>query len=82
MPTSEASPIEQPWSIALWPIVQFRPIVRGKPASVWSTQFSWMFDPSPTVIGSVSPRRVEPNQTEVALASTTRPITCAPGAIQ
>ena len=32
--------------------------------SVCNTQFSWIFDPNPTLISSLSPLRVEQNQTE------------------
>jgi len=34
------SPNVQPWIIALWPIVQFLPIVTLTPTSVWTTVFS------------------------------------------
>ena len=48
----------------MWPMVQPAPMVSGKPMSVWQTQLSCTFEPSPTTIGSLSPRSTALNQTE------------------
>ncbi len=82
MPTKLFSPTVQPWSSAICPMVQPAPMVSGKPMSVWQTQLSCTFEPSPTTIGSLSPRSTALNQTEAPALSTIRPLSCAPGATQ
>ena len=79
MPTRLPSPMMQPCRIAMWPMVQSGPMVSGKPWSVWQTQLSCTFEPSPTTIGSLSPRSTALNQTEAPFASTIRPESRAPG---
>ena len=49
---------------------------------MWQTQLSCTFEPSPTTIGSLSPRRTALNQTEAPFASSIRPESRAPGATQ
>ncbi len=68
--------------MTMWPIVTFAPMVSGKPGSVCSTQASWTFEFSPTVINSLSPRSTAPHQTDAFFSSLTLPITAAVGAIQ
>ena len=80
MPISEPSPIVHPCSITRWPTETEGPRISGTPASVCSTEPSWMFDRAPTVIVSLSPRMTTLNHTEDSLSSTTSPMRVALGA--
>ena len=51
------------------PDVQFLPMVRGKPMSVWQVELSCTLELSPISIHSLSPRSTAPNQTLAALTS-------------
>ena len=64
------------------PTVTNLPIVHANPGSVCITELSWIFVPSPKIIGSLSPLRVQWNQTLESFAICTSPITVASGAIQ
>ena len=82
MPISEPAPIVQPCSMTMWPIVQSAPMLIGKPGSVCSTDPSWMFEPRPMTIGSLSPRMTLPNQTLASSSMVTLPSTTALSATQ
>ena len=82
MPTSESSPIVQPWSVARWPTVTPAPTTTGNPISVCSTALSCTFERGPTTIGSMSPRSELPNQIPASAPSVTRPVTRAVSATQ
>jgi len=49
----------------------------GKPGSVCSVELSWICEPSPSSIHSLSPRSTAPNQTLASRFSRTRPISTA-----
>jgi NAD(P)-dependent dehydrogenase (short-subunit alcohol dehydrogenase family) len=82
IPISVFSPIVQPCSITICPIVQFAPMSSGWPTSVCSTDPSCTFEFSPIVIGSLSPRSVAPNHTLAPRFMTILPMTTALSATQ
>jgi len=82
MPTSTPSSTVQPCRMTLWPMTQLLPTFSGKPGSVCRTQFSCTLVPSPTSIGSLSPRSTEPNQMLASRPSLTVPITAALSAMK
>ena len=82
MPTNVLFPIEQPWIIALCPIVHPEPILTSAPLSTWITVFSWIFVLSPITIGSLSPLITAPNQIPTLVPILTLPITWAVSEIQ
>ena len=63
MPTREFSPIVQPCRIALWPMVQPAPMLKGAPYIRVEQSPSWILVASPISISSLSPRstRAEPD---------------------
>ena len=77
MPTRLPSPTVHPCSITMWPTLTRRPSVSRMPASVCSTQPSCTLEATPMVMRSLSPRTIDPNQTEDWSLSTTLPTTVA-----
>ena len=82
MPISVLSPMVQPWTMAMWPMVTLRPTVQGNRGSTWMTAPSCTLLSSPMVMTLSSPRKVALNQMLAPFFSTTRPITSALGATQ
>ena len=82
IPTSTSSSTVQPWTTARCPTVTFSPTEQGNPGSACSTEPSWMFEPAPTEIASLSARTTAEYQMPTSAPRVTRPATTAPGAIQ
>src|SRR5262245_7875019 len=80
MPIKQPSSIVAPCTTARWPTTTRRPIETGTSVSTCTTELSWMFDSSPSVIESMSPRRTAPNHTLERAPRITSPTTTAPGA--